>query len=473
MKIKSRFVSLGLCALSAAIACSFTPSAMAKVSDAQAAALGTTLTKFGADPKANADGSIPAYTGGLTKAPAGFKPHAQHYLDPYAGEKPAYVITHDNLDKYKALLSPGTLSLFGQFPDYAIQVYPSHRSMSYAPWFIDNTVKNATTAELAGKVEGDKVIGTAPGGLPFQGVPFPIPDKGNGYQVMWNNMFRYAPAISLMNCNSYMVDSTGNVNALPSFLAYYMHPWSSPGDDFRKQVYDAVYGFNTLLTSPPTSAGVDFLNYYLPDAAATPPIWFYTPGQRRVRRAPDFSYDVPMAAYDGILFWDEPWGFVGRMDRFDFKLEGKQELLIPYNNFKITNTESAKQTLGPKHVDPSAMRWEKHRVWKVVATLKADARHAYSKRVFFVDEDSWAIILAETYDQSGKPWRETQNLVFPAYDVGGMNMDTFVTYNFHDGNYVVINTDRNQPGNYVKSYTSPKGLHLNLTPDEMGAANVR
>lgn len=451
----------------------------AAVSAQKAQELGTTLTLFGANPDASADGMIPKYTGGLSKAdaPAAYDPDkSQHYINPWKNEKPLYTVTNDNLAKYKKFLSPGTIFLFKRWPDFKINVYPTHRSIRYDKWFLDNTVKNATTAKLAGSVEGDSVVGAASDDQAYQGIPFPILNSskdGGGYEAMWNNMFRFAPPVSLMHGDSYMVDSAGNVNSLPSFTAYYMHPWSSKGDYFRGQAYNAVYGFNTLLTSPPTQAGVDFLNYYTPDSAATPPIWFYTPGQRRVRRAPNFSYDVPMSAYDGILFWDEPWGFLGRMDRFNFKVVGKQEMLVPYNNFKLTNTESADQTLGPKHVNPSAMRWEMHRVWKVVATLKPDARHAYSKRVFFIDEDSWAIILAETYDHSGKQWKETQNLVWPAYDVGGMNMDTFVTYNFHKGNYVVINTNRNKPGNYVRSLETPKGHHLNLRPNQMGAANVR
>ena len=471
MKLKTTLIAAAVSGLSLVLALSVVTPAGAAVSADQAKALGTTLTLFGANPKASADGSIPAYTGGLTQAPPGFKPDGQNYKDPYADEKPLYTITSANLSQYEKFLTPGTLTLFKQFPDYSINVYPTHRSMHYAKWFLDNTVKNATTAKMAGQVEGDEVVGAAPDHQAFQGIPFPIPT--NGYEVLWNNLFRFAPPISLMQGDSYMVDSSGNVNPLPGFYAYYMHPWSSPDPDFRKLTYNAVYGFNTLLTSPPSSAGTDFLNYYLPNAAKTPPIWFYTPGQRRVRRAPDFAYDVPMAAYDGILFWDEPWGFVGRMDRFDFKLVGTKEMIVPYNEFKITNTEDAKKTLGPKFVKPSAMRWEKHRVWVVNAVLKPDARHAYSRREFYVDEDSWAILLAEAYDHSGKLWRETQNLVFPAYDVGGMNMDSFITYDLHKGNYVVINTDRNEPGHYVRSYTSPKGLHLSLRPDQMENGNVR
>ncbi|MDX1735577.1 MAG: hypothetical protein R3228_14480, partial [Halioglobus sp.] len=45
--------------------------AAAKVSPEEAAELGKSLTPIGADPKANADGSIPAYTGSMLGLPEG------------------------------------------------------------------------------------------------------------------------------------------------------------------------------------------------------------------------------------------------------------------------------------------------------------------------------------------------------------------------------------------------------------------
>ncbi len=47
--------------------------AFAAVTADQAAKLGTSLTPLGAEKAANADGSIPAWSGGYTKAPAGYK----------------------------------------------------------------------------------------------------------------------------------------------------------------------------------------------------------------------------------------------------------------------------------------------------------------------------------------------------------------------------------------------------------------
>lgn len=443
----------------------------AAVTAEEAAALGKNLTRFGAEAGPNADGSIPAYKGGLQTPPASYKAGAARYTDPFAGSKPLYSITAENVAQHASLLSEGTLAMLKKGSGYRVDVYPTERSMAYPEWFLANTEKNATTATLTGKVEGDKVSGAAADGYPFQGIPFPIPKTG--YEAMWNALLRFAPPVSMMRSKNYFIDTSGKLNNLPGFDAGYFHPWSEETGALRKQTYDGYFGFSTLLTSPPTQAGTHFLNYYQPDSAADTPIWFYTPGQRRVRKAPEFAYDIPMTAYAGVLFWDEPWAFVGRMDRFDMKLVGKQEMIVPYNVFGITNEKGA-EALGKEFISPDAVRWEKRRVWVVEATRKEGARHAYSKRRFFIEEDCWCFVGAETYDDTGSLWRVTQGYMFPAYDVGGgMNGDTFVTYDVLKGNYLIINTDRNVEGNFVRHHKTADGLNIKMSPQAIAAGSVR
>jgi hypothetical protein len=463
----NHFHGIGRTVLAIAAALAIVPSHAAVPAD-EAKQLGTKLTRFGADPDKNADGSIPAYTGGLKKArPVG----TSQYEDPFAGEKPLYSVTAKNLGEYQALIGEGHKALLQRFPTMRIDVYPTHRTMAYADWFLDNTVKNATTAKLGGAVEGDKVTGAAADGEAFQGIPFPIPK--NGYEVMWNMQFHFAPPVTMLRNRSWLVDSNGSKNELPGIEAAYLHPWSEPTGKLRKEAYDGVFGFYTNLYSPPTSAGTAFLNFYQPDAASATPIWIYTPGQRRVRKAPEFAYDIPMSSYAGVLFWDEPWGFVGRMDRFNMKLIGKKEMIVPYNVFGITNQKTSEEVLGKQHVNPDAVRYEKRRVWVVEGTRKEGARHAYSKRVFYVEEDCWCLVGTESYDNGNKLWRVADLYNFPAYDLGGVNNDTWAFNDLQKGNYLIINTGRKEKGNYVRSYKSADGLNIPLTPNAVAAGSVR
>ena len=92
---------------------------MAAVSPQEAAQLGTTLTPLGAEKAGNADGSIPAWTGGLK--PGAAPVDANGFLgDPFANEKPLFVITAANVAQYKDKLTPGQQALFNQARDQGI-----------------------------------------------------------------------------------------------------------------------------------------------------------------------------------------------------------------------------------------------------------------------------------------------------------------------------------------------------------------
>ena len=124
---------------------------MAKVSPDEAAQLGTTLTPIGAVKAGNADGSIPAWNGGLPTS-AGTVDSKGFLSDPFANEKPLFVITAANAEKYKDKLSAGQLAMFKRYPDtYKIPVYPTHRTAA-APADIYSVIKNSAvkTEEVDG-----------------------------------------------------------------------------------------------------------------------------------------------------------------------------------------------------------------------------------------------------------------------------------------------------------------------------------
>lgn len=447
--------------------------ALAEVTAEEAGQLGTTLTEFGAEKAGNADGSIPAYTGGLTKPPAGWTKDADRYVDPFASEKPLYSVTAKNMSQYAALLTEGNKGMLTRFPDsYRLDVYPTHRTVAYPSWVAKNTVKNATTVKLAGQVAGDTVEGADAEKSPFPGIPFPIPK--NGVEVMWNYNFHYTAPITHTIPGAWLIDTGGSASSLPTPNEYFLHPWYEQSGKLRKETYNAVHGFTSVLQDPPSSAGIVFLNYYMHHAAdGGQKVWFYTPGQRRVRAAPEFAYDIPIASYGGVLLWDEIHGFTGRMDRFDFKLVGKKEMLVPYNVFGITNQVASKDFLGKKHANPDAVRFEKRRVWVVDATRKPNARHVYSRRTFYVEEDCWCIVASEAYDNGGKLWKNMSIYNFPTYDVGGINNDGWGFNDLIKGNYTLINVGVKDPGKLVRSYASQEGLPLTLSPQAVVGGSVR
>src|SRR5690606_31040154 len=120
----------------------------------EAAALKTTMTPLGAIKGPNADGSIPAWTGGITTPPAGYVPGKVH-VDPFGADKPLFEITAANLSQYASMLSPGQQAMFKRYPNtWKIKVYPTRRSAAYPQAIYDAAIADATTAELTADGNG-------------------------------------------------------------------------------------------------------------------------------------------------------------------------------------------------------------------------------------------------------------------------------------------------------------------------------
>ncbi|PFN81110.1 outer membrane lipoprotein-sorting protein, partial [Bacillus sp. AFS076308] len=71
------------------------------------------------------------------------------YADPFAGEKPLYTVTKDNVSQYKNVLTPGQVAMFGRFPDYRMPVYPTHRTANLPKTDQDEAKANLGKVELA------------------------------------------------------------------------------------------------------------------------------------------------------------------------------------------------------------------------------------------------------------------------------------------------------------------------------------
>jgi len=406
--------------------------AIAAVSGEEAKQLGTTLTPFGAIKAGNAGGSIPAYTGGIAKPPAGFKPGSGAWADPFPDEKPLFRIDSKNIDKYASSLSEGQKHILQKFPGYYLDVYPSHRTASYPVKVLQATVRNATGCKSA--KEGLAIEQDCRGGLPF-----PIPKTGR--EVMWNQLLRYQGDTSVMTANSrsWVVDSTGRM----IMTAQQQTLTDSPYYQTEVSDRDPAMGWRTYshTQAPARRVGemtglIDFLD----PTEKVRRAWTYTPGQRRVKLAPEFSYDTPIASMGGVIVFDELFIFSGKMDKFDFKLMGKKEMFLPYNMYRgVFDCPAPEKALLPQHTNPACERWELHRVWVVEATLKTGQRHAYSKRVYYLDEDLSGAGMFDAFDQGGQLHRALFNGATPFYDAAIPWAARTVVYDLNRNMYTYLN----------------------------------
>jgi hypothetical protein len=148
------------------------------VPEPEAKQLGKNLTAVGAEMAGNKDGSIPAYTGGLTTPPANYQKGSGIRPDPFAGEKPLFSIDAQNMDKYADKLTEGVKGMMKKYPSYRIDVYPTHRTQAFPQKVLDNTVKNASRCKTT--LGGLALSAECRGGLPF-------PIAKTGYEAMWSS----------------------------------------------------------------------------------------------------------------------------------------------------------------------------------------------------------------------------------------------------------------------------------------------
>jgi hypothetical protein len=421
MKFKLTMMSA---AMAAALGASFT--AFAGVTPDEAKQLGSTLTAVGAEKAGNKEGTIPEYTGGLTVMPAGFNKATGIRPDPYASEQPRLVITAKNMAGQDDKLTAGTRELLKRFASFRVDVYPSHRPVVMPKSFLDNTARNATGAKTTdGGVGVDNAL---------SGVPFPIPKTG--FEAMWNHLLRYQGQAYTTKYESWNVDSSGTPSLATAGEITSEFPLADPKNTAAAKQSDVFFRTRLSYLAPARRAGEGMMAFDAVNPAVQPrKVWQYLPGQRRVKLAPDVAYDTPNPGSAGASTYDDAWIFNGALDRYDFKLVGKKEMLVPYNNYKLFGAKVPADVVKPGHLSPDFLRWELHRVWVVEASLKAGKRHIYSKRTFYLDEDSWVALASDEYDGRGQLYRSSFDHMVFSYDVQATYSGNHVIYDFVSGAY--------------------------------------
>lgn len=391
------------------------------------------LTLFGSDQAGNHDGTIPPYSGGLIQAPADFKPDSGFWTNPFKNEEPLLRIDAQNADQYADRLSDGQRHLLKQFPTYHLNIYPTHRTAAYPTHVLEATARNA---EQCNTTKDNLAVETACRG----GLPFPAPANGN--EVMWNQLLGYIgdTAIQAQHNRSWRIERNGARIMTADQSTFSERPYYQTGlGDRDPQMFWRTY---SITQSPARKVGeITGVFDYLDTVSKPRRAWSYTTGQRRVKLAPEFAYDTPVASLGGGLLFDELFLFSGKMDRFDFQYKGVKEMYIPYNNYDLYTPVGQCDTEGQfvgSHINPACERFELHRVRVVEATLKPGMRHAYSKRTYYLDEDLSGAGMFDAFDQNGDLHRALFNTMIQLYDQKIPWAVRSHTYDFNRGMLTVL-----------------------------------
>ncbi|WP_206362835.1 DUF1329 domain-containing protein [Stenotrophobium rhamnosiphilum] len=413
------------------VAACFALTAVAKTTPEKAVRLGVDLTPTGAQASANENGSIPPWTGGQTAVPANFAGAGARYVDPYPEDKPLFTITAANLAEYRARLTAGQIALFAKYPDtYKINVYPSRRSFANPPAVYEATRNNALSAELTNK--GETLSGA------ITGIPFPIPE--NGQEAIWNHRLRYRDLSTRRWDNQFTVSSAGEYNAVKMRVDTLFN-YGQQG--IKPDALDNILFYSTqLVTEPKALAGTLLLIHETMDGAKElRKAWEYGPTQIRtvMRRSSLVTYDNFGTAVDGLSTIDQSDMFNGPLDRYDWKLENKREIYVPVNSYKVHSDQyKYPDIIRKNHVNQDLTRYELRRVWVVDARVKkGGVSHLYKRRTFYLDEDSWQIVLVDVYDAQDQLWRVQEGHSIVAYDKAYQMPVMETIYDLFNGRYLV------------------------------------
>lgn len=415
-------------------------STFAKVSGDELAKLGidgTELTPAGAIRAGNAEGTIPEWKNEPIAVPAEFKPGMYH-PDPFADDKVLFKITASNYKEHADKLTVGQQHMFETYADFFMNIYPSRRSAVFNSFVNESAIKNAANAEL---------VMSSTGGLGYKNAraswAFPIPKNGNEAfanlvtrpQLPWIDSYQTTTPIT--SSGKYVVNKLNIKIAIP---------WSDSkvlDADFDQRV-DGLRYYQTTLEPAKLAGQVVLLRDPHEFSENKRKGWVYSPGQRRVKRAPQILYDNPLTASDGLVTTDQKFGFNGPTDRFDWTLVGRKEIYVPYNSYKLHATDATPDNIitSTGRIDQDYSRYELHRVWVVEGHLKEGTNHVYGRRTFFLDEDSWWVMIADGYDRRGNIWRYWESHDVMYYDEAFMQPAAEIQYDMQAGRAILLGFDK-------------------------------
>lgn len=454
MKTTTMLVQAGLFGMSL-----LAGAAMAAVSAEEASQLGSRLTPMGAERAGNADGSIPAWT--PMARTAGTVDGKGFLSDPFADEQPLFTITAQNVEQYKARLAPGQYAMFKRYPNsFKMPVYPSHRGANVPDDVFSAIRANATRTRLVGDGNGLEDFQTA--------TAFPIPKTGT--EVIWNHITRYRGG----SVTRRVTQATPQANGSYS-LVYFQDQFvfrDKMKDFDPKHPGNVLFYFKQDVTAPARLAGTVLLVHETLDQVAEPrQAWIYNAGQRRVRRAPQVAYDGPGTAADGLRTSDNLDMFNGAPDRYDWKLEGKQEMFTAQNSHRLDSPNlKYADIIKAGHINQDLARYELRRVWHVVATLKPGQRHIYAKRDFYFDEDTWQAAVIDHYDGRGQLWRVAEAHAQNYYDKQVPWTALEALYDLQSGRYLALGMKNEERQAYDFGFTATTA---DFTPAALRQDGVR
>jgi hypothetical protein len=333
----------------------------------------------------------------------------------HADVKPGDRITAENVDKVKALVSPGMeWCIKWGFP---VTIAESRR-IDWPKAYKEATEKYASQVKLS---SDGLTVHNYVAGLPFPNLDPKDPQMA--IKIMWNWEYKYHSTddVDLRNfdADTGSIAKNGPMTVERHFLLDHFRRlfWNGrlyvdpKPEKPNPNGYRGQQGLYPIL-EPFDLKGVGALgNRYL-DSAKNDDSWLYLPSLRRVRRLSTAQRSDALFGQDTDV--DSYYGYSGHIAWMDWKYLGEQNMIAAYHaeNYPVKWHPTVDWAWDD--------RWEV-RPHYVIEGISKLPQYAFSKRVIYIDKEAWLIPFSDMYDRSGELWKIWINNVTFRRSVQGSN----------------------------------------------------
>lgn len=311
---------------------------------------------------------------------------------PFGEQALAVLEGPEAIARHSGWLTGGHKALLRKYPGFKMPVYPSHRTARLPAKIYANSAANARNCRL--KASGLGVIGFKPG--------IAFPRSSDALELVWNHLLRWRGPDVKRTINQFVIGARGNIE-LDAVIKERVQ-WF-----FNKNGNGDLARFLQVVQKPIAVAGKK--NFFIEpmDHAQNRQTWCYNTALRKVVRAPGVAFDVPGTVSHGQRTVDNFDMFSGSPEQYNWRLLRPEPVprIVPYNALPLNAfglADNYTSAVEDGHLKTQALRYEVHRVWIVEGTLKRGENNSQKKRVFYIDEDSCAILSSDIYDANGL-WR--------------------------------------------------------------------
>ncbi|PCH86089.1 MAG: outer membrane lipoprotein-sorting protein [Piscirickettsiaceae bacterium] len=280
-----------------------------------------------------------------------------------------------------------------------------------------NLPQNAKYVEYTQQYKGTAQINPDSGqienyqeGLPFTNEPSTA-DPMAGLKIAWNMRYAYGGDTSIVDpfIWDYINMNNGKIERSISFvgkiLRYKHRTTVEPTPNLPRNPVDIFNGIYLLAKEPFDLKNTQLLVHRLEDDSARERTWLYLSVQRRVRRLPAGQTTDAFLGSDIMI--EDFLGYNGRIKDMTWTYLGTKNLLTPFYKHTDAYPQTDGYQFGEFHGQGACfpnVPWQVRKTYVIEAKPVSDS-HPLSKRIYYIDAQTFVPIAGRYYDRNKAIWR--------------------------------------------------------------------